>query len=150
MLKTVFVVALIRNVVGDSTRWLTIRESGSETWDFLVCHRLGNESLQELLQREVSWRLDIRRSDFLVAGTAQLHVNPMSAASNPDEGDEVELIFNSVDLYKSATLTQLENNSNFRWLSAQELCTGRTNDGQLINRRIPNWLNRWHVIQPWE
>ena len=151
MTKAVFVVALIRCQTGDSTRWLGLWNADSQIWDFPVFQRLETESVQELLQREISWRLQIDPRDFLVARMAQIHVNPMEAiASSSAADDEAELIFNSVDIYRKDVLDALATNDGLRWLTARELCSGRTDDDQQFNPRIQGWLNRWQVIQPWE
>lgn len=151
MTKTVFVVALIRRQTGDSTCWLGFWNADSQFWDFPVFQRLETESIFELLQREISWRLQIDPREFLVARMAQLHVNPMeSIASSSADDDEAELIFNSVNIYRKGALEALATNDNLRWLNARELCSGRTDDDQQFSPRIRGWLNRWQIIQPWD
>ena len=150
MARIVYVVPLIRRTELDSFRWLGIWQSEKDHWDLPVCRKLEEESVQTLLKREVAWRLNIERNEFLVARMSQLHVNPIGASANPDRDDEVELIFNSVDVVRQTTIDVLSAAPDFRWLTAAELCAGNTEDQQTVNPRISQWLNRWHVIQPWQ
>ncbi len=150
MTKTVFVVALIRRRVNDSTCWLALWSAENDFWDIPVFRRLESETVQELLQREISWLLNIDRREFLVAKMAQLHVNPLAAVASSNADDEAELIFNSVDIYQQAVLDKLGDDDGRRWLTARELCSGITDDNRQINPKIPDWLHRWQVIQPWE
>ncbi len=150
MTKIVYVVPLIRRTEVDSFRWLGIWQAEQGFWDVPVFQKLEDESVQTLLKREIAWRLNIDRNEFLVARMSQLHVNPIGDSSNPDQDDEVELIFNSVDVVRAKTIETLSGIPDFRWLTASELCSGQTTDQQRVNPKITRWLNRWQVIQPWQ
>ncbi len=145
-----FIVALIRKSTANGIRWLGILNPDQRWWDFMVCPRLEHESIQELLGREVAWRLELDRNQFLIASTSQLHVNPIAENANPDSNSEVELIFNSVDIVRSSAIDQLDARDDCCWLSASELCAGVADDGTSINPQLTLWLNRWRIIQPWE
>lgn len=150
MQKTQFVIPLIRTARNDAMHWLGMREQTSDPWSIPLCEKLEDESVTELLRREISWRLDIGSSDFLVARMAQRHINPLGNDSHPGPDDEVELIFNSVDVYRDSVLQVIDARRDCRWLTASEWCSGSSDDGEPIDQRIQGWFKRWEIIQPWQ
>ena len=143
-------VALLQQTVDDRTQMLLRWQANRGCWEFIVADRLNRESFRESVVREVAWQLNLNsKSDFLVSNMAQLSMEHIETL--PDESKQhVVVAFYNVHLYRAKLLDSINKDSSNRWVSAAEVCQGKTNDGQTIHSRVVNWINKWSVVQPWQ
>ena len=143
-------VALVQKSEGDKSRLLLRWSAGESCWVFVVADRLNKESFRESVTREVAWQLNLKRqSDFLVSNMAQLSMEYVETISNETQR-HVAIAFYNVHIYRRNVLESLAQDTSSRWVSAQDVCRGRTNDEQTIHPQIVDWINKWSVVQPWQ
>ena len=143
-------VALVQQSEGDKSKLLLRWHADQNCWMFVVAERLNRESFRESVTREVAWQLNLnRQSDFLVSNMAQLSMEYVETL--PDQTQtHIAVAFYNVHIYRRNVLESLTLDPSSRWMSADEVCKGRTNDGQTIDPRIVAWINKWSVVQPWQ
>jgi hypothetical protein len=143
-------VALVQQSVEEKNRLLLKWQTNGNYWAFIVAERLNQESFRESVTREVAWQLNLnRQSDFLVSNMAQLSMEFVETM--PDESQRhVAVAFYNVHIYRSQVLDCLGQDPSCRWMSAAEVCLGKTLQGQVIHPSIVNWINKWSVVQPWQ
>lgn len=143
-------VALVQKPEGDKSRLLLRWSANQNYWMFVVADRLNRESFRESVAREVAWQLNLKRqSDFLVSNMAQLSMEYVETMPNEDQR-HVAIAFYNVHIYRRNVLESLTQDTSSRWVSAMDVCRGRTTDEQTIHPRIVDWINKWSVVQPWE
>jgi len=132
------------------TQMLLRRQQNPNQWNFIVGERLNKESFRESVTREVAWQLNLnRKSDFLVSNMAQLSMEYYE--TNQDGSQQhIAVAFYNVHVYRRKLLETLSEDDSNRWVSAAEVCEGQTVDGQLIDPRVVNLINKWNVVQPWQ
>ena len=144
-------IALVQEVGDGPTRWLLRWQPKSNQWQFIVGERLNKESFRETVQREVGWQLNLDpKSDFLVSNMAQLSMEYVDTQMEDEFEQHVAVSFYQVHIYRRHALDQVNADSNNRWVSAAEICAGETSDHQPIHPRVVEWINRWHIVQPWQ
>lgn len=143
-------IALVKRHEGEKARLLLKWRADSNCWAFIVADRLDRESFRESVIREVAWQLNLsRQSGFLVSSMAQLSMEFVE--SRPDDSQRhVAVAFYNVHLYRKSSLESVASDSANRWVSAAEVCGGKTNDGHVIDPRVVNWINKWGVVQHWQ
>jgi len=143
-------VALVLQSEGDKNKMLLRWQANQNCWEFIVADRLNNESFRESVTREVAWQLSLnRKSDFLVSNMAQLSMEYVETM--PDESQHhIAVAFYNVHIYRQPILELLTQDPSNRWMSAAEVCQGKSIDGQAIHPRVVNWIRKWGVVQPWQ
>ena len=143
-------VALAHQLEGDKSKLLLRWQADQNCWMFIVADRLNKESFRESITREVAWQLNLnRKTDFLVSNMAQLSMEYVETM--PDASQRhIAVAFYNVHMYRKNILEYLSLDADCRWMSAAEVCQGRTTDGQTIHPRVVNWINKWSVVQPWQ
>lgn len=143
-------VALAHQLEGDKSKLLLRWQADQNCWMFIVADRLNKESFRESVTRELAWQLNLnRKTDFLVSNMAQLSMEYVETM--PDASQRhIAVAFYNVHIYRKNILEYLSRDSACRWLSAAEVCRGRTTDEQTIHPRVVNWINKWSVVQPWQ
>ena len=130
---------------------LLLRWQGSlNWWEFIVADRLNKESFRESVTREVAWQLNLdRRSDFLVSNMAQLSTEYIE--TQPDDTQRhIAIAFYNVHLFKQSAVESITRDPGNAWISAAEVCKGKSTDGQTIDPRVVSWINKYGVVQPWQ
>lgn len=143
-------VALVLRTIDNKNQMLLRRQPGLHQWNFVAGERLNRESFRESITREVAWQLNLnRKSDFLVSSMAQLSMEFWD--TQPDGSQQhIAVAFYNVHIYRSIILKALSKDESNRWVTAAEVCQGETLDGQIIDPRVVNWINKWNVVQPWQ
>lgn len=138
-------IALIRHPEYLEDQWLAYWEEGRKRYDFVTAERLDNESFRDCLDREVAWVLDIRRGkDYIISSQARLHLDlPIDSEI---AGAFFVTEFYIVDLYGKSGFASVELNKQLRWLTSEEVLSGRTVDGGLLNPALVALLNKADVI----
>lgn len=143
-------VALVQHCEGEQNRLLLRWQVDSNRLEFIVADRLNKESFRESVSREVAWQLDLdRKSDFVVSNMAQLSMEYVESLPD-DSRQHVAVAFYNVHLFRRSALGSINVDPKNRWLSASEICEGKSNEGQTIDPRVVAWINKWNVIQPWQ
>lgn len=143
-------VALIHQSDGDRIKLLLNWQADSNWWAFIVAQRLNRESFRESVTREVAWQLNLdRKTDFLVSNMAQLSMEYVETLAD-DSHRHVAVAFYHVHLFRQSAFQTVSRDPSNRWISASEVCDGKTNDGQTIDPRVVSWINKWSVVQPWQ
>ncbi|MEQ9410494.1 MAG: hypothetical protein RIK87_22355 [Fuerstiella sp.] len=140
-------IALMRHPTQLENLWLAWWNQRAGHYDFVTAERLDDESFRECLDREIAWVLDLERGrDYLISSMARLHLDvPVEASEDiPDTFFAVE--FYIVDLYGSSGRLSLEQNRDVRWLSSDEVLSGRTSDGRPVSPSLVHLLNQADVI----
>jgi hypothetical protein len=120
-------------------------------WRFIVGRRLGPESFRETTMREVGWQLKLnRKTDFIVSSMAQLSIEYSGTLPSDYAAKHIAVSFYPVHIYRSSVLKKLSEDEDNRWVSATEICDGKTADGQTIDPDVVHWINHWQVLRPWE
>ncbi len=145
-------VALIRKYEGGKPDWLVIWDNANQWWDFIVGERLEKESFRETVIREVSWRLNLERNEFLVSNMSQLNMEYVGQLPGQLEERHIAVAFYAVDLYKSSVARRLaDSKTKTAWLDSSEVCAGQqSKNGPLLNPLICHWINRWQIVLPWQ
>ena len=143
-------VALVQQLQGDKRKFLLRWQADQKCWTFVVADRLSKENFRESVTREVAWQLNLKRqTDFLVSNMAQLSMEYIETM--PDQTERhIAVAFYNVHIYRRIALESLTQDPSSRWMSAAEVCQGKTTDGQTIHPPIVNWINKWSVVQPWQ
>ncbi len=143
-------VALVMHSEGDKSKLLLRWQEDHDCWMFVVADRLNKESFRESVTREVAWQLDLNReTDFLVSSMAQLSMEYFDK-TNAETQTHVAVAFYCVHIYRRKVLESLTTDPANRWMSAMEVCQGKTANGQSIHPHIVDWINKWSVVQPWQ
>ena len=144
-------IALIQQVGDGPAKWLLRWEPKWKQWRFVIGERLNKESFRETIQREAGWQLNLDpKSDFLVSNMAQLSMEYVDTDTETNEEQHVAVAFYLVHIYRRKALDQVNAHAANRWVSAAEICDGKTEDGQLIHPQVVEWINKWQIIQPWQ
>lgn len=142
--------ALVRKVENDSIRWLTLRTAPGEI-DLIHGQRLEKESFRETATREVAWQLGLNRDrDFLVSTMATLNMEYEGLLPGMEQSQYIAVAFFPVDVYRSAVLQQLDENSRVLWLSSAQFCSGISSSGERLNAATLQLVNRFEIVQPWQ
>ncbi len=138
-------IALLRHPEYLENNWLAYWDARRKHYDFVTAERLDDESFRECLDREIAWVLDIRRGkDYIISSQARLHLDIPVESEDDDTFFVVE--FYIADLYGKSGRASVELNKQLRWLSSDEVLSGRTSDGQLVNSSLVELLDKADVI----
>ncbi len=133
MHKSISSIALVRRMDQGRTRWLVRHHSCGDYYQLISATCLENESFRETIDRELSWACRLTRGkDYLLSSVPRLHMEVMLKS----EGENVQAIFVEfyvADIYRDAVLAKLDEAEGFRWLSTDELRSGVTTDGQILD-----------------
>jgi hypothetical protein len=144
-------IALIRKPADHGTVWLARWNPRAEHYDFIMAEPLEHESFRECIDREVGWVLGLdRQRDYLVANMARLNLEFDARLPGHPVETCVNVAFYVVDLYRQPAWQRVDADRQNCWLSAKEICSGRTERGQLVNPALAFLIQRSQVIQPWE
>lgn len=125
--------------------WLAYWHIGRAHFDFVTAERVEGESVRESLDREIAWLLDLRRGkDYIISSMARLNLHLPKEAPD-DEADGV-VEFYVVDLYGKSGPASVELSNQLRWLTGEEVLSGRTTDGEAINPCLVELLARADVM----
>lgn len=142
-------VALIRHPDRGEHAWLTIWDDSAECYDFVVAQRLCEESYRESIDREIAWKLRLRRGkDYIVSSVARLHLDAVLPLSGTEAETYFVVEFFVVDLYGGSARVTVANNPATRWLTARELLAGKSRDGSFVSERLAMLLRKSEVIAP--
>jgi hypothetical protein len=118
--------ALFRRWYGDESRWLVVRDAHSGDYRLIEAERLEEESFRESLDRELAWRLHLRRGkDYLISSVPRLHfpvtVTETSGCSGEEEQRREVIEFYLVELYGSGAVNSLESQADVQWWPASRM-----------------------------
>lgn len=143
-------VALIQSFDEEKSQFLLKLNAGRNQLDFVVGERLEKESFREAITREVSWQLDLERNrDFLVSNMAQLSMEYTGVVPGDVSERKIAVAFYLVHLYGKSARSQVKDSKITQWVTAAEICHGRTNLGTEIDPISVHWINRWEILQAW-
>lgn len=144
-------VALVRKTYNQRLRWLARINQSKKRLEFVIGHRLNDESFRETVIREVAWdlRLD-RKRDFLVSNMAQMNLEFIDRMPGHYGKSHAMVSFYNVEVYRKDIVTQLENDPLNCWVSSEEICNGISVGGLRFDPLVPYLINRSSVIQYWE
>ncbi len=145
--KFVGSIALIRHPDRCEHLWPATWSADARHFDFVTAPRLEGESYRECIDREISWKLRLRRGrDYIVSSVARLHLD--APLQLPGEESETYFVveFYVVDLYGGSARVTVDNNSDIRWLTSQELLSGQCCNGQQVNDRLVLLLQKADVF----
>ena len=138
-------IALLRHPEHLEGQWLAYWNEGRRQYDFVTAERLANESFRECLDREIAWVLDIRRGkDYIMSSQPRLHLD--LPIDKEIAGAFFVTEFFIVDLYGKSGRASVELNKQRRWFTSDEVLSGRTVDGALLNPALVALLNKADVI----
>jgi NUDIX domain len=144
-------VALVKTNRGDSMAYLLRRTSSASSWQFIVGNRLEGESFRETAIREVAWQLQLDRNrDFIVSTMAQLSVESVETINCAGAQEHLAVAFYPVHIYRDAVLESLQSEPNLQWVSAADICAGKTPDGEDIDSRVVAWIKKWDILPAWQ
>jgi hypothetical protein len=140
-------IALFRHPEQLEKLWLAYWNQSAEHFDFVTSSRLDNESFRECLDREVAWILQLRRGkEYIISSQARLHLDVPAESSDLGQKNCFIVEFFIVDLFGKDGKISIENNSDVRWLTSEEVLSGRTVDGRTVSARLVRLLNHADVI----
>lgn len=130
-------IALIRHHEQPEQHWLAFWKESEQHFSFVVAERLEKESWRECLDRDLAWELNLRRGkDYLISSMARLHFEEATVDRESSEPAKLEIEFYVVDPYGKAGRAAFDSLPDARWLSNDELRSGRSTDG----KEIDSWL----------
>jgi hypothetical protein len=145
-------IALVRNFdTGKMLRWLTVRDFKKRQCRFISAERLEGESFREAVKREVAWLLNVdRKTDFLTSKMAQINLEFVDALVDDDGTRHYHVAFYNVEVYRNKVLEKIAKREDLAWLTSEEICDGRTQDGWNVDPVQWALVKRSDVIQHWE
>ena len=142
-------IALVQKSVAGKTFWL-LREQ-DELLRFIVGNRLEKESFRETVIREVAWQLNLdRRRDMLVSNMSQLSIEFDEQLPDSSGQRHVALAFYNVHLNRQKVIDVVDAENSNHWVTASEICLGRSDDGRQIDSEIVGWINKYEIVKPWQ
>ena len=140
-------IALIRHHDEPEHHWLSFWNAAAQQFSFVVAERLENESWRECLDRELAWELDLRRGkDYLISSMARLHFEEAIVEPNSDEPAKLEIEFYVVDPYGRAGREAFKSLPDSRWLSNNELRSGKCESGEAIDPWLVDLLRKADLL----
>ena len=144
-------VALIQKIEKDQSQFLLKFNSEKTKLDFVSGERLEKESFREAVTREISWQLELERDkDFLVSNMAQLSMEYTGILPGAYDEKQIAFAFYLVHLYGKSARSKIESTCYTKWITAAEICEGRTRSGISIAEIPVHWINRWSILQSWQ
>lgn len=141
-------IALVQKTIEEKTQWLLL--ANGEQLQFIVGKRLEKESFRETVIREVAWQLNLNRQrDVLVSNMSQRSVEFEEV--HPNFGERhVALAFYNAHLNRRSVIDVVDADERVVWVTAAEICTGRSSDGRTIQPEVVAWINKYEIIHPWQ
>lgn len=140
-------IALIRHPNAKEQKWLARWVPASGWWTFVASERIGSESWRECLDRELSWVFPLRRGkDYLISAMARLHLEETVFDPSTDDEQHVAFEFYVVDPYGRIGQAAFLNLEATRWLTNNELLTGRVSDGSRIDPELTELLRKADIL----
>lgn len=138
--------ALIPRTFDSQSEWLCLWDENRSYFDFITAVRSAKHSFRDDLQSQVCKALDLRKRDVLISNMAQLNLE--FAGVLPGEGNTKHVVaaFYLVHLYSRSARDRVEELSEGRWLSTDELLNGQTLDGWGVSPNLSFLLRRSDVI----
>lgn len=141
-------VALIRHPEEGEKRWLTMRDPHRQQFQLITAQRLEQESFRDCLDREIAWRLRLRRKkDYIISSMARLHLELREDAEPVVNGIDV-IQFITVNLYGRLARLSVSGNRSVAWFSATEILSGRGTGGCEIDTSLNALLSRHNILGP--
>ncbi|MEL7497829.1 MAG: hypothetical protein AAFN77_09480 [Planctomycetota bacterium] len=144
-------VALVRRHGPSGTKWLGKLNPATNTIRFPIGFADSKETLRDSVIETVAWELGINpKRDILVSRMAQLNFE--FANSVPAVVDQKPFIasFYNVEIYGRSPRESIGCDPQVRWLSSEEIWTGKSRDGELLDPLIFQMVTRTQVIRQWE
>jgi hypothetical protein len=129
--------------------WLAVWDNRHCHFDFVIAERLENDSFRECLDREIAWKLPLRKGkDYLISSVARLHLDTAFSAAKQTSLMLYSIELFIVDLFGKMAAQSLANDPNLRWLSSNEVLSGKTNCGRNISPRLVSLITKADVFPP--
>ena len=141
--------ALIPRSNEERSSWFCLWDEQKACFDFVTGERLGDESLRDCIDREVSDTLGLRPNDFLVANMAQVNLEFAAVLPGEAEASHIVVAFFIVNHYSEASRQIVESHPGGRCLTGRELLAGETTDGRAISPILTYLLKRADVVRAW-
>jgi 8-oxo-dGTP pyrophosphatase MutT (NUDIX family) len=133
MRKSEAALAVIRRPRDGGSRWLALWNAKWDAFHFVGGHRRPGESFRECLVREVAEELGLRDGiDCRVAPTPMAHLDYTAWSSHARANTEYTMELFAVELVEDAERA-LEGHASVRWLSDDEIRSGRCRDGRPVS-----------------
>ena len=136
MRRSIAAIALICREEDDGTRWLARWNPNWNAFSLVGGHKWPEESFRECMVREIGEELGLVEGiDFVMADvpTAHLEYNAWSHGAQAETAYTMELF--DVQIEPSARAAVEANPAN-RWLSEDEIRTGRFADGRPVSETV--------------
>jgi len=146
MRRSIAALAQICKKEDGQLRWLAQWNPNWKAFSFVGGHKRAEESFRECMVREIGEELGlVEGTDFVMAGTpaAHLEYNAWSHGAREETAYTMELF--DVQLEPSARAA-IEANSANRWLSEDEIRTGRSADGRPVSETVSLILTKARVL----
>ena len=140
-------IALIRCSDAPEKQWLAFMDDSETALSFLTADRLEKESWRECLDRELAWRLELRRGkDYLISSMARRHFDETIDDAGDGRTQHFSYEFFVVDPYGSAGRQAFRVIPNSRWVTNEELRNGATNDGVAVSSWLKDLLLKTDLL----
>ena len=136
-------VALIRRRQDGKTLWLAQWNSHWQGYHFVAGHKRAEETFRQCAEREVAEELHLEAgTDFTVAAEplARLEYTAWSESAKAETRYTVELF--PVELNGEGARQRVESDAANRWLSEEEIHSGRCGDGARVSETMQFLLSR--------
>ncbi len=146
MRRSIAALALIRREENGRPRWLAQWNPNWKAYSFVGGHKRAEESFRECMVREIGEELGLEEgTDFVMAGApaAHLEYNAWSHGAREETTYTMELF--DVQLEPSARAA-IEANPANRWLSEDEVRTGRSADGRPVSETVSLILTKAQIL----
>jgi len=146
MRRSIAALALIRREEHGRPRWLLQWNPSWNAFSFVGGHKRPEESFRECMVREIGEELGLEDgTDFVMGGApaAHLEYNAWSHGAREETAYTMELF--DVQLEPSARVA-IEANPANRWLSEDEIRTGRCTDGRPVSGTVNLILTKARVL----
>ena len=140
--------ALIRNQITQPCHWLFVERNAELA--LIEARRLDGDSYREAIEREVGWKLNLRRGrDYLVSHYSRRHFSDWLDCRDFEHPVWFEAEFFVADLFNSRARATVNKNTRCHWLSSDEVRDGCDCRGIPIVDHQSLLLQMTEVIPTW-
>lgn len=143
-------VALIRREHEAQLWWLVQWNYESQRFHFVGGPKEGEESFRDCLDRQVSQGFDLRvGKDYIVSRGPRAHLQFTAISESTEEETQYVLELFDVQLFGKEAPEKIGSDSRNRWVTEEEILSGKTRDGEPISRLMTQLLSQADLFSEW-
>jgi 8-oxo-dGTP pyrophosphatase MutT (NUDIX family) len=147
MRQSVAAIAIIRRQSDAETLWLAQWNDRWQRFHFVGGHRHDDESFRQCVVREVAEELEIAEgTGFLVGERPLAHLDYTAWSAGAGEETHYMMELFDVQLVGDAVRQQVDADPQNRWLTVEEIRSGRAADGNPVSDTMALLLDKAHLV----